>query len=201
MNDVLPKPFTKEGLLQMLEKHLGHLKKQPSAMDAMGAPPQPLAHVAAKNSMKSEDSPATSPATVSNWNSPGNNLGVSPAASNDEYMNSIQAAGHPPGPYQIPPGMAPPIGFGTSPQGPIPRALPPGVQAPGHVHRRAISEISGGPGDTGPDIKRQQMFHAGPPPGIAAGMPQHMGPPQAMHHQPIGQAIPGPLNPMQRRPG
>ena len=27
MNDVLPKPFTKEGLLSMLEKHLSHLKK------------------------------------------------------------------------------------------------------------------------------------------------------------------------------
>jgi osomolarity two-component system response regulator SKN7 len=30
MNDILPKPFTKEGLLQLLEKHLNHLKKHPN---------------------------------------------------------------------------------------------------------------------------------------------------------------------------
>ena len=42
MNDVLPKPFTKEGLLHMLEKHLPHLKKPVSHMDGMVAP-QPLA--------------------------------------------------------------------------------------------------------------------------------------------------------------
>lgn len=29
MADILPKPFTKEGLLQLLEKHLSHLKKHP----------------------------------------------------------------------------------------------------------------------------------------------------------------------------
>jgi hypothetical protein len=27
MNDVLPKPFTKEGMLRTLEKHLAHLKR------------------------------------------------------------------------------------------------------------------------------------------------------------------------------
>lgn len=27
MNDILPKPFKKEGLLSMLEKHLSHLKE------------------------------------------------------------------------------------------------------------------------------------------------------------------------------
>jgi osomolarity two-component system response regulator SKN7 len=30
MADILPKPFTKEGLLQLLEKHLNHLKKHPN---------------------------------------------------------------------------------------------------------------------------------------------------------------------------
>jgi osomolarity two-component system response regulator SKN7 len=30
MSDILPKPFTKEGLLQLLEKHLNHLKKHPN---------------------------------------------------------------------------------------------------------------------------------------------------------------------------
>lgn len=27
MNDILPKPFKKEGLLSMLEKHFSHLKE------------------------------------------------------------------------------------------------------------------------------------------------------------------------------
>jgi osomolarity two-component system, response regulator SKN7 len=30
MTDILPKPFTKDGLLQLLEKHLNHLKKHPN---------------------------------------------------------------------------------------------------------------------------------------------------------------------------
>jgi len=55
MNDVLPKPFTKEGLLSMLEKHLGHLKKHSQQTLELN-PPQ--ASVAAKRSYKSEDSPA-----------------------------------------------------------------------------------------------------------------------------------------------
>jgi osomolarity two-component system, response regulator SKN7 len=61
MNDVLPKPFTKEGLLNMLEKHLQHLKKPLHGMDAMGVPQpvQPLAHTSAKQSMKDEDSPGS----------------------------------------------------------------------------------------------------------------------------------------------
>jgi osomolarity two-component system response regulator SKN7 len=37
MNDVLPKPFTKEGLLNMLEKYLSHLKGEKDSR----IPPQP----------------------------------------------------------------------------------------------------------------------------------------------------------------
>jgi hypothetical protein len=33
MSDILPKPFTREGLLQLLEKHLPHLKKQTMIKD------------------------------------------------------------------------------------------------------------------------------------------------------------------------
>lgn len=189
MNDVLPKPFTKEGLLQMLEKHLGQLKKNSTALDHMGAPPQPtLAQVAAKNSMKSEESPATSPATVNNWHSPGNTLGVSPANSSvtaDEYMMTAQQG--PPGPYQLQaPQLGPQMAYGGMARAP---AGPPGGPAP---HRRQISDISGGPGDLGGDMKRQQMYG---PPGVMA---PHMAPP---HGMPMGQAVPGQMNPMQRRAG
>lgn len=207
MNDVLPKPFTKEGLLQMLEKHLGHLKKQSHALDHMGAPsaPSSLAHVAAKNSLKSEDSPVTSPATASNWNSPGGAIGVSPAPSNvtaDEYMSAI-GQGHTPGSYSLPSGLTPHISFATSPQTAMGRPPPPGQQTSIAPHRRQISEISGGPGEMGNDIKRQQIFTQGglPPPPMMA-VPPHMGPPHSMQ-QPVGsgQPLQHPLNLMPRRSG
>lgn len=158
MNDVLPKPFTKEGLLQMLEKHLSHLKKGHPGLDSTGMAPPP--GQINKRSLKSEDSPVTSPATGSNWNSPGNLTGVSPANSNaneDPYMqavhNSAGAAAVAAG-YPIPPGMGPQAMYNTSP-----------MSAP--HHRRGISDISGGPGDMGGDMKRQQLF----PPQLAAPQP------------------------------
>jgi osomolarity two-component system response regulator SKN7 len=179
MNDVLPKPFTKEGLLNMLEKHLAHLKRSAQGTaDAqpMGAPPPPAIN-SAKRSMKSEDSPITSPATGSNWNSPGNLAGVSPAGSaqDDPYMHALHNnAG--PGPFPVQPPM-----YNTSPGGPM--AAPPrqqgGPQAPPPIHRRGISEISGGAPEMGADAKRQQqMFpptpQMGQPTPHMMTMPPHM---------------------------
>ncbi|KAF2436009.1 heat shock transcription factor 2 [Tothia fuscella] len=99
MNDVLPKPFTKEGLLHMLEKHLAHLKKPGhGGIDTMVPPPQvqALNPGSSRHSLKEEDSPAKSPATASNWNSPSQVPGVSPVASSatDEYMGGAPG-GHP----------------------------------------------------------------------------------------------------------
>ncbi|PNS21688.1 Transcription factor prr1 [Sphaceloma murrayae] len=139
MNDVLPKPFTKEGLLSMLEKHLGHLKKGAPGIE-MG-PPGNLPQ-SGKQSLKSDESPATSPAT---WNSPSGHItGISPASADGEYT-AVQQAAYPMQPS--PQAMT----FGTSPQGM--RQQLPGQQP----HRRQISEISGG-ADMGPDVKRQQMY-------------------------------------------
>lgn len=157
MNDVLPKPFTKEGLLQMLEKHLAHLKKPGHAMDTMVPPavqaPQPLPPTSNRPSLKDEDSPAKSPQTGSNWNSPGQMPGVSPVGSSvaDEYMGAVP--GHP-GPYGVPPGAAPlqaGMQYNTSPQ----MALAARQQS--NQHRRQISEISGGDDMNAPN-KRQQMY-------------------------------------------
>ncbi|KAK6385192.1 hypothetical protein LTR65_009593 [Meristemomyces frigidus] len=185
MNDVLPKPFTKEGLLNMLEKHLSHLKKQPPGM---GAPPPPGALASAKRSMKSEESPATSPATTSNWNSPGGLPIVSPSSSNhpdDPYMQAVHNhAGPGPGPYPVQSPMALAPMYNTSPGGPMaapPRGPPgpPSLQGRPPLHRRGISDISGGAGEVGGDAKRQQMY-APPPPGIQMAPhpmhPQHMQP-------------------------
>lgn len=168
MNDVLPKPFTKEGLLLVLDKHLAHLKRGGLAhgSDGMGAPPvQPLAHTSASQSIKDEHSPSKSPATASNWNSPSQVAGVSPSTTNmtDDYMGAVQAQ----------------AGYGMQPGMPTTPGIPPGYttaqplgvqQNRGQPHRRQISDISGGADDHQQQMKRQQMY--GQPP----MQPQQMNP-------------------------
>jgi osomolarity two-component system response regulator SKN7 len=93
MNDVLPKPFTKEGMLKALEKHLPQFKKNatfppPGQMSHPGsfapiiAPNQPLGlnmgQLSAAPSLKDETSPGKSPATASSWHSPNQITGASP---------------------------------------------------------------------------------------------------------------------------
>jgi len=154
MNDVLPKPFTKEGLLHMLEKHLVHLKKPMPHGEGMPAP-QPI-QVPRQLVLKEEDSPAKSPATASNWNSPNQLPGVSPVGSSvtDEYAQAMQGqqVQHPSS-YGTNP-MQANIGYNTSPQMHMQarqqQPMPPG-------HRRQISDISGGDDMTNP-AKRQQMY-------------------------------------------
>lgn len=153
MNDVLPKPFTKEGLLQMLEKHLAHLKKPLAHMDGIVAP-QPLA--TAGRIMKEEESPAKSPVTAS-WNSPNQMPGVSPAGTvgssvTDEYMQAMHSNAATYAVNQVPPNMA---AYNTSPQ----MAMQARQQA---GHRRQISDISGGDNPNNP-AKRQQQMYANPP--------------------------------------
>lgn len=171
MNDVLPKPFTKEGLLHMLEKHLVHLKKEPARGEAMVAP-QPV-QIARQLVLKEEDSPTKSPATTSNWNSPNGLPGVSPVTNNvpDDYAQAMQGAPvQPHGPYGVSP-MQAPMGFGASPQVQMQARQQQQQQLP-PTHRRQISDISGGDDMNNP-AKRQQMF------------PPHMQ---------------QPMNPMQPRP-
>lgn len=175
----------------MLEKHLGHLKKHSQQSLEMN-PPQ--GGVSAKRSYRSDDSPATSPATVSNWNSPGN-IGVSPASAHaeDPYMHAVHNNSGPgSGPYAMPPqaGMPPPPVQAPMYGGPPPGGLgprPPQQQQP--HHRRGISDISGGQQDMG-DAKRQQLY-GGPSP----HMQQHQGPPgmpHPMHQQQSGHGMPRP---------
>lgn len=163
MNDVLPKPFTKEGLLHMLEKHLVHLKKPMTQVEGMAAP-QPV-QIARQLVLKEEDSPAKSPATVSNWNSPSQLPGVSPVGSNvtEEFAQAMQG---PPIPHSGAYGvnaLQGTVGYNNMPQIQLQarqqqqqQPLPPG-------HRRQISDISGGDDMTNP-AKRQQMFAPQMPP-------------------------------------
>lgn len=156
MNDILPKPFTKEGLLQILEKHLFHLKKaslaDPITQASPAGPVSALTHPNARAVMvKDEDSPLKSPATMSNWHSPNNITGMSPAGSThtEEYAVSM---GHPIHPASV---------YGLSPHG-VAHAV--GPVSPNAMHypthgpqRRLISEISGGE-DPVMAAKRQHMY-------------------------------------------
>lgn len=177
MNDVLPKPFTKEGLLSMLEKHLSHLKKSGHPGSGLEPPPQvptassmgggaPLSHQTTQGSshrpsLKDEASPGASPATVSTtWNSPMQPQGMSPPTSNtmpsDSYANNVQQY-----PYAgMDGGMQGQQQF-VSPMNPM-NAAPRGVQQQqqqqqGLPQRRGIDQISGGSMMNG-DVKRQQMY-------------------------------------------
>ena len=147
MNDVLPKPFTKEGLLNMLEKHLGHLKRMPDGMEAMHAP-QSMAQSSVGNSLKDENSPAPSPSTMSNWQSPGQFSGISPtqAGPPQSYMQPMHSAGG----YsqeQSPLSYQPPH---------TPLGAPPQMH-----HRRQISEVAAD--EMGHDSKRPRMYEPSMP--------------------------------------
>ncbi|KAL0939616.1 HSF-type DNA-binding protein [Colletotrichum truncatum] len=90
LNDVLAKPFTKDGMLRILRKHVAHLLKN--------APPDDLAvgHGAAQlhaanmgmpamnPGVKFDSTPSQSPATTTSWHSPGQIHQPSPNVTNIE---------------------------------------------------------------------------------------------------------------------
>lgn len=84
MDDVLPKPFTRKSLLDMLEKHLGHMKKMPAGMDPpppAGVNPIMTTHSSSARSVADDMSQGASPAnSTGTWNSPSQYSGVSPVA-------------------------------------------------------------------------------------------------------------------------
>lgn len=148
MNDVLPKPFTRDGLLNMLEKHLGHLKQIPDGMEPISG--NPMAQSSSGHSLKDENSPTQSPSTISNWQSPGQFSGISPtqAAPPHQYMHPM----HP--------------GFNQD-QSPVQYQAPHtemGAPQRQMQHRRQISEVGGD--DIANDQKRQRMYDQTAPMGM-----------------------------------
>ena len=143
MNDVLPKPFTKEGLLNMLEKHLGHLKKIPESIDMVPNTASTMTHSTSGRSVKDENSPSESPSTISNWHSPGQFSGISPTT-NGHFMPTVHT----------------PTGFNMDhngmqfqqPQTPLSAAPTRGVN-----HRRQLSEMSAGD-ELSSDPKRPRIY-------------------------------------------
>ena len=118
MNDVLAKPFTKDGMTRILKKHLSRMLKDPlpfaagedgSVQPVAGAPgpqmPQqafigaqagmPLTGMppmAAGQQIKFEQTPIQSPTTTSSWHSPRQMTHPSPQLENGGgYMNAVGA--------------------------------------------------------------------------------------------------------------
>lgn len=78
MNDVLAKPFTRQSLLAILEKHLVHLKAM-QQMDPQTGAVGVMGQASGPQSVKDENSPGQSPGTsMNNWQSPGQFQGLSP---------------------------------------------------------------------------------------------------------------------------
>ena len=151
MDDVLPKPFTRKSLLDMLEKHLLHLKKQ----QPQGVEQQPLsattapsgAASSAAHSTRDDMSAGASPSgSTGTWNSPSQYSGVSPVTTNMHFSGMpahhyVDANGHAYQPQpQTPVGLRGPSMMGQQPQN----------------HRRNQSDMSVG-GD-GSANKRQRVY-------------------------------------------
>ncbi|THV44028.1 hypothetical protein BGAL_0758g00020 [Botrytis galanthina] len=171
MNDVLPKPFTKEGMMKALEKHLAHFRKDapsigfssPGPMSHPGGfvtPTQSQSHpplglnmgqLTATQSIVDDTASGKSPQTATSWQSPIQLPGGSPVVTSapGSYMQPTNGMRDPS--YSVTPthphsqsGFAAPLsGLGNQ--------RPP--------HRRGISDISGASTPDGnSDQKRQRMY-------------------------------------------
>ena len=163
MDDVLPKPFTRKSLLDMLEKHLIGLKKLPAGME----PPPPqvvnpnITTHSSGPSIRDDMSAAASPAgSTGTWNSPSQYSGVSPIATGmpmqyPNYMDANAAAYHqqqtsPMNPNRgMPPAPMPPQGMAHPHMRGAPDMLP---QDMNPAKRQRVSGNFGGP----PMVARQQ---------------------------------------------
>lgn len=150
MDDVLPKPFTRKSLLDMLEKHLVHLKNTPAtAIDPISATPM-TTHNSAAQSIKEDSSPGQSPAaSMNNWQSPGQLQGMSPVHLNvqqvPQYMQPITPTG---------------TAFAVDQNGvQYATAAPTAISQPSvrPQHRRQVSDMSSAPDQAG-YAKRQRMY-------------------------------------------
>ena len=159
MNDVLPKPFTKDGMLRALEKHLPQFKK--NAQFPNSGPMQPtgfvtpnsqpplglnMSQLSATPSLKDDPSPRKSPSAAS-WQSPNQIPGTSPINPQGGYIQQ-----QPNGAYALTPTHA------THPQFPTqnPVMVTPGANV--QQHRRVMSDMSGGPMPNEHPEKRQRMY-------------------------------------------
>lgn len=164
MNDVLPKPFTRKSLLEMLEKHLVHLKTMQQGIEAPPpAAPVPMApQTSATQSIKEDSSPGQSPAgSMSNWQSPGQFQGMQAVQPNMPAVQGQYVAAAPtPAAYTVDQNG---VQFPAPPAVPVPST---GDSTPTRPpHRRQMSEISGA--GENPNMAKRQRMYAQPQPMMA----------------------------------
>jgi osomolarity two-component system, response regulator SKN7 len=148
MDDVLPKPFTRKSLLDMLEKHLMHLKTIPTTtIDPVSATPM-TTHNSAAQSIKEDSSPGQSPAaSMNNWQSPGQLQGMSPVHLNVQQVPQYMQPMTPTGTAFAIDGNG--VQYAT--------AAPAALGQPRVQHRRQVSDMSSAP-DPASYAKRQRMY-------------------------------------------
>lgn len=125
MNDVLAKPFTKDGMVRILKKHLYNMLKNPESQSLGGGddggqtvggpgpgPPNQAQQFAGTAGMtlttmgqgqvKFEQTPIQSPATTTSWHSPSQMQQTSPNLDGGGYMSAQVGSG--PGGMMLTPG-------------------------------------------------------------------------------------------------
>lgn len=156
MDDVLPKPFTRKSLLDMLERHLVHLKTMPQGMETQPAAAVTMAghQGSAAPSVKEDSSPGQSPAaSMSNWQSPGQFQGMAAVHPNIPQVQG-QFVPATPAAYAVDQNG---VQYQTAPVT-LAATAPAAARPP---HRRQVSEMSSTPDN--PMAKRPRMY-AQPPP-------------------------------------
>jgi len=168
MNDVLAKPFTRDGMVRILKKHLSYMLKDPQSQglssdeqnQTVGAPgPGPpqgpqgfagqstgmtLTTMSGGAQVKFEQTPIQSPATTSSWHSPGQMHQTSPNLDAGGYMSAQMGSG--PGGMLLTPGGSQRPQFAN--------------QVGGHTGTATLSRMGDGMvglGDDRPD-KRQRLY-------------------------------------------
>lgn len=123
MNDVLAKPFTRDGMVRILKKHLSYMLKDPSSAglgsddggQTVGGPgPGPptstqqyaggmgITTIGQGAQVKFEQTPIQSPATTTSWHSPSQMQQTSPNLDGGGYINA--QIGNGPGGMVLTPG-------------------------------------------------------------------------------------------------
>lgn len=178
MNDILAKPFTRDGMVKILKKYCGHMLKNPEAhaheLEHNGTPAPfsaapsastPTFALSATN-MKLETTPINSPATSTSWHSPGTMMQqASPNPETGGYMTTsgvhVSAGGQQmsqmvkaQAPQVVGAMQAPPVGAvgGGMPQQQHGNCAPQLQNPAARGHRMP---------DMGADEKRQRLSYAG----------------------------------------
>jgi osomolarity two-component system response regulator SKN7 len=199
MNDVLPKPFTKEGMLKALEKHLPGFKKnafqQQFQMQSGFATPttsQPplgltIGQLSAPTSIKDEQSPGKSPNTAGSWHSP------------NQPIAGQQPMSHQQMPQQSPIGNAP-NNFMQHPLAQTPMTQHAMPQQSMQQHSMPTTPLNGPSSFMAPHPQQhqlphpqQQQYQSGPlTPGLSAGPRGPIGGPQPTHRRVMSDMTGGP---------